>query len=190
MRIPPRLGRLLRGAGLSLLAAIASAAPVARIDFLLRDDVRLTVVEIGVGGEAKESTWNDTRSLVCTFPASSDWRTASVTLRPSRDGRVVLLPMGERQASASPMFIRYDKIEADDGSVKNGEFKHLDDKRIPLWWTLSSFTKSQEATATVLDTGARDGSRAIRVWHDSRFVQTLSLKADIPVTFTFRYRAD
>ena len=171
MHALPALRRALAGGVLSLLAAVSSLAqpaPNARIDLVLRDDVRLAVIEISAGGEARESAWNDTRSLVCTFPASTAWQTAAVTLRASRDGRVLLLPMSERQSAATPSFILYDTIEASDGSVKNGEFKHLDDTGVPLWWTLSSFAKTEGATASVLPPATRDGGRAIRVWHGTR----------------------
>ncbi len=180
------LRHLLAGGVLSLLAAastLAQATPNARIDFLLLDGLELTVTEISEGGASRNSVWDGKQSLVCTFPLSAEWQTASVTVLPSQDGRVVILPMSERQPVASPVFVLYEKIEASNNSVKNGDFKRVNQEGVPIIWNLSSFTQDERNTASVTGKG-------IRVWHDSRYVQTLDLQADTPITFTFHYRAD
>lgn len=180
------LRHLLSGGVLSLLAVastFAQTTPKARIDFLLLDGLELTVTGISEGGESRNSVWDGKQSLVCTFPSSAEWQTASVTVLPSQDGRVVILPMSERQPVASPVFILYEKIEASDDSLKNGDFKRINQEGVPIGWTLSSFAQDERNTASVTGKG-------IRVWHDSRYVQTLDLQADTPITFTFHYRAD
>lgn len=178
----------------TLPSALADDAPKARIDFLLRDGVEVEVAGIhGEGGEVNESSWSGSRTLVSTFPATRIWQGASITLLPRGDGRITVLPMGEHaeRKKKTPSFILYDSFRSSDDSLKNGSFESLDPKNDPAWWNHSDHQQLDPAhKAEVIASTAQDGARCIRVWHDSKYVQTIPVKAGVAVTITFQYRAE
>lgn len=174
--------------------ATAEDGPKARIDFLLRDDLKVDVTGVnGEGGEVNEASWSGTRTLVSTFPASRTWRGASITLLPRSDGRIVVIPMGEhsKQTKGVPSFILYDSFRSSDDSLKNGGFESLDSQNELIWWNHSDRENLDPSLkAEVVASRAHEGARCIRVWHDSKFVQSIPVKAGVSVTITFQYRLE
>lgn len=181
-------------AGFATISSVASASePVkARVDFLLRDGIQVEVADVtGNGGEVSEDSWSGSRTLVSTFPATRTWQSASITLLAQTDGQVTVLPMGEQDAMSgdAPVFILYDAFKASDDSLKNGSFESLDPHGDPGWWSRVDAGKLDTAKKSeVLSSVFLDGTRCIRTWHDSKYAQTIRLKANVPVTITFSYR--
>lgn len=170
------------------------AAPngiMARLDILLRDDIEVKVLNISSGGKVTESAWGDSRTLVSLFPATTTWKSASLTIQSNQDGRVTLMPMSDKIKNEPPAFIRYDAMRSSDESLQNGNFESSGENGAPRWWSASDAEGEEpEARASVVEGGALEGNRSIRVWHDSKYAQSISLQAGVPVTISFSYRAE
>lgn len=171
--------------------ASADSLPVARVDFLLRDDISVEILNVSEGGQAEEAAWGDSRTIVSKFPVTTTWESHSITLHPVTDGRVTVLLMGNDSKARPPVFIRYDAVSSSNDALGNGGFEKVDKHGVPVnWVSVNTPDLEQENKATVDSGKAFEGTKSIRVWHNSRYVQTLQLTAGEDVTFTFQCRIE
>ncbi len=200
-RLAP-LGLILLLATLVSLHA-APASRTARLEFSpSSDQVDIEIDTVSDGGKASAANWpgtDPTKHMVVELPATTGWRQASITFHGNKSGRVILTLMGP-YARVSPnekdlhqIFIAYDDIKVDGAPLKNGDFEAAVDNGVPSDWRLFDAPTSmppitEKNRAGILTSGASEGQKAVRVWHNSRLNQPLQIEAGKPVTVTFSYR--
>ena len=191
-----------------LLATLVSlhAAPAnrtARLEFSpSADQVEIEIDAVSDGGKASAAHWagtDPTQHMVVELPATTGWRQATITFHGKKSGRVMFTLMGP-YARVSPnekdlhqIFVAYDDIKVDGSPIKNGDFEATDENGVPSGWRLFDVPSSlppitEKNRGGVLTSGASEGQKAVRVWHNSRLSQPLQIEAGKPVTITLSYR--
>jgi len=153
-------------------------------------------------GNLKTPKWaapDNKRVLFGTFPTADAWQEGSVSFVPESDGIVSLLlrgplvrPPGEPNA-LEQIFVDYDVVSIEGGNIPNGSFEELASLDVPEGWKYyvpsDNVTPITEANrARVLEGDAAEGSKFVRVWHNSAFANTFQVKAGQKVTIHFSYR--
>lgn len=123
-------------------------------------------------------------SCYLPLPANT-WKQVGIRFTPASDGKLTLILMSKYLSinKTNAVIISYwDGIEAQGVEIANPDFEDADGTA-PRGWTRSS-AKDTKLEATVIDDKrfVRSGDRSIRVWHDSKFTQVITVKAGVPVT--------
>ncbi len=188
----------------SLMVVRASEEKLARLDIsgLLKTPVPIEILSVSEGGRGAQAEWvgvNRDKMITAQFPATTDWQQASVTFKPAKSGGVVLqflapfVRVAEGEKALKVIFMDYDAVRADGAAVLNGSFESVDSKGQPKSWAPNDNDSSNpplEETnrARVLSGEAADGSKFVRVWHNSRYIQIIIVEENVPVTVHFSYR--
>lgn len=180
--------------------AVSAREDIARIDVNASSatPISLEIVAVSAGGGAD---WpdGDWRKIVSYFPATDEWASGSLTFKPRQDGRVGVDLCGPwvRLDAATRLLkvvrVDYDDVRVVGASLRNGGFEDVfSNGEIRHWYAVnvsaSNPPVSDENRARLVYDGAPEGAQFVRVWHNSRFGQTLEVTAGVPVTITFRYR--
>lgn len=154
------------------------------------------------GGNPKTPKWaghNNQKILVGTYPASDTWQQDSLTFIPSSDGTVSMTLRGPRIKTSADsdelisVFMDFDGISVEGATIINGSFEEDAPSDVPRGWQY--YVPSDNKTpitdsnrAHVKEGDAAQGSKFIRVWHNSTFAITFKVTSDRPVTIGFYYR--
>ncbi|MEK6794166.1 MAG: hypothetical protein AABZ39_05275 [Spirochaetota bacterium] len=122
----------------------------------------------------------------CYLPLPPNtWKQVGIKFTPVTDGKVTLILMSKFMAvdKTNAVIISFwDGIEAEGTDIVNPDFEDADGNS-PRGWTLSSAKDTKlEASLTDEKRYVRSGQHSIRVWHDSKFMQVITVKAGVPVT--------
>lgn len=178
---------------------------MARVDINsgMKDPVPFNVVKVSDGAKADPVTTNPGTPVYYSvhLPASSTWQEGSITIKPEASGLLYISFLGPHIVSdpatkqLTPVFINYDDLKCNLPIVKNGGFEKLSADNIPAAWYLNNTPGSnppldETNTAATVSGDAPEGCCYIRVWHNSRITQSVSVEENVPVTFTFQYRLE
>lgn len=181
-----------------------------RIDILgnTSQPTALEVVEISSGGKTSFAEWagaDRQKIVLAEFPATNHWQQGSITIKPANTGRIGLaltgpyVPEFEGTKQLRTIFAHFDNFSATAGgntvSINNGSFENVGGNGTPQGWMFANTDKSnppvtEDSRAKVITGDAADGDKYVRVWHNSRAWQGLSVEAGVPVTITFFYRLE
>ncbi len=170
------------------LGIAVQAAPnnAARIDVNPTKDAVVLSDAKAEGGSVAQQGWvkeeeKRKQSLTSNFPASSDWKKASLTFTPDKDGTVSFNLAGQWSKPESDMaWVLFDGVQAEGAEIKNGNFE--DDMQ---GWGISNWGGMPKPV--IVDV-AKSGSKSVKVNHNSRVAQNISVKAGQPVTISFWYK--
>lgn len=164
----------------AVVAAHAAPSNAARVDVTPTNDaVELSAIK-AEGGSAGPQGWQKDeakkkQTLSSNFPAGIDWKKAVVTFTPLKDGKVNILFMGQwSKEEEDRSWALIDGIQAEGAELVNGNFED----GLQGWW-LSG--KKQAALSDI----AKSGAKAVKANHDNGVGQTVSVKANVPVTISF-----
>ncbi len=178
---------------LSVIAALLSVGAYAadykaRVDIVgIKDAIVLEKGAVSDGGSMSTAGWlkdkgQDTQYLYVEFPASSEWKTASFSFTPSKDGKLDLNLKGQYMKGADgamvPTWIVYDDIAVDGVTLNNGNFEE-DAKG---WWIGGN---DKDGKASIV--GGKSG-KGIKVWHNASATQQIDVKAGQPVKVMMIYK--
>ncbi len=160
-----------------------------------------TNLEIVTTSDGGRADWSGAQwqNITAHFPAGPDWRVGSITFRPQSSGRVSLNLSGPwvRLDAATRLLkvirIDYDDVRASGALLLNGGFEDTFSTGEIRNWFLSGAANSNPAVsddnrASLVHGDAAEGVKFVRVWHNSRFGQSIDVMAGAPVTITFSYR--
>lgn len=197
------LGALLLGVTLISLVQ-ADDRMSARIDLSssAKEAVEFEVLELSPGARV---SWTDDTHQRCAvhIRATTAWQQGSITLKPKSSGRIALLFIGPYvQADTAtrgllPVFMHYDNVTVEPAAIYNGGFEKADATGAPAGWFPSNIVKKDspplppELTSSVKTSPeAAEGRNYLRAWHNSRFGQTISVQAGVPVKISFSFRSE
>ncbi len=195
----------------SLMPALAGPVEkTVRIDILgtTSQPTAIEVVEISTGGKTSFADWagaDRQKVVLAEFPATNHWQQGSITIKPASTGRIGLaltgpyVPEFEGTKQLRTIFAHFDNFSVTAGgnsvSLNNGSFENVGGNGTPQGWMFANTEKSnppvtEESRAKVINGDASDGDKYVRVWHNSRAWQGISVEAGVPVTITFFYRIE
>lgn len=176
----------------------------ARLDVsgLMKTPIPIEIVSVSEGGQGSQAEWvgaNRDKMITAQFPATTDWQQGSVTFKPAKSGAVVIqllapfVRVSEGTKTLKVIFVDYDAIHLDGAAIHNGSFESVDAKGQPNYWspndTETSNTPLDETNrGRVMSGEAAEGNKFVRVWHNSRFIQIITVEENTPVTVHFSYR--
>lgn len=198
----PAFFRLLATTCLFALSAFPARAQenLARIEIAASPatPINLEIVSTSDGGRADWSGDN-WQKVTAHFPAGPDWRSATLTFKPQNSGRLSLNLSGPWVRLDAPtrllkvVRIDYDDVRVSGALLLNGGFEEtFSTGEIRNWFTShtanSNPAVSDANRAALVHGNAAEGVKFVRVWHNSRFGQSIDVMAGTPVTVTFSYR--
>lgn len=188
----------------SLMAVRASEEKCARLDVsgLMKTPIPIEIVAVSSGGEGAQAEWvgaNRDKMITARFPATTDWQQGSVTFKPAKSGTVVIqllapfVRVAEGAKALKVICVDYDAIRLDGAALRNGSFESVDAKGQPAYWSPNETETSnppldETNRGRVMSGEAAEGSKFVRVWHNSRFMQIVTVEENTPVTVHFSYR--
>lgn len=159
-------------------------------------------LEIVDASDQARADWpqGDMGKIVAHFPATDQWRTGSITVKPQQSGRIsmMLLAPWSRLDGATRLLevvrVDYDDVRVTGASLHNGGFEETFSSGQLRHWYASDVADSNppvsdDNRARLVHGNAAEGLKFVRVWHNSRFGQSFDVAAGVPVTITFSYRA-
>jgi hypothetical protein len=185
-----------------LHAQTASSEEKVRIDIASsnKDPIDFDVVDVTEGGKAMRADWNKEAVVYSVeLPAEKEWKQASITITPFKTGTLNIMLLGPYvqedldSHKVKPVVVEFDDVSADATTVQNGGFERVDSDGRPFgWYSGDAPTSNPPITddnrAKVVEGEAAEGIRFVRVWHNSRVGQTISVQENIPVILSFSYR--
>ncbi len=139
----------------------------------------------GEGGKIMNYEWEKdpakaSRALTAFFPASQDWKKASFTFTPSKDGQVTLSIIGAYNKDGTQTWTLIDEVTAEGTEIKNGGFE----SEIKSW---TPFKKADLSASISKD--AKAGSNAVKLAHDYGISQEIAVKGNQEVRISFWFKA-
>lgn len=176
----------------ALLCMGALAADVkytARVDLNgTKDGIVLEKGAVGEGGWMNNAGWlkdkgQDTQYLCVEFPASSEWKSASFSFTPQKDGKVNFQLLGafvrDENKTMIPAWVIIDDIKVEGATLVNPAFE----EDAKSWWLGGN---DKDGKASVVD-GGKSG-KGVKVWHNAQAVQAVDVKAGKPVMVNITFK--
>lgn len=170
-------------------AFAADVRYTARIDLNgTKDGVVLEKGAVGEGGWMNNASWlkekgQDTQYLCVEFPAGADWKSASFSFTPQKDGKVNFQLLGAYVRDANknmvPAWVIIDDINIEGATLVNPAFEEGSKN-----WSLGGNDK--DGKASVVD-GGKSG-KGIKVWHNAQAIQAIDVKAGQPVKVNLSFK--
>lgn len=189
---------------LPTLSIQAASATSGVINIIGRQGADFEITKAPEGGstEAAQVSGND-KNFFVGFPLTHNWKQFTLTITPKNNGRILVLILGpyaplnpgSGSRELSTIFVHYDDFKVEGAELKNGSFEKLDKARNPIYWDDNTTDASNppitdSLRAAVSDDGAPDGKYYARVWHNSRYLQALTMQEGVPITITFYARLE
>ncbi|PAW77896.1 MAG: hypothetical protein B9S32_09870 [Verrucomicrobia bacterium Tous-C9LFEB] len=189
---------------LPVLSAHSAESASGSINLIGRQGADFEVTKAPEGGHATTAgaSGGDT-NLFIDFPITHTWKQFSFTITPKKSGRILILILGPYVLAApdkstrelTPMFVCYDDFKVEGTEFKNGGFEKIDKAHNPIYWDDNTVSTSNppiddNLRARLEDDNAPEGRYYARVWHNSRYLQALTIEQGTPVTITFYSRLD
>lgn len=201
------LTKLLLGAALfsclPILSAHSADNAMGSINLIGRQGADFEVTKAPDGGQAAASGGGGDTNVFVNFPITHAWKQFSFTITPKKSGRVLVLILGpyilatpdKGTRELTPVFVCYDDFKVEGAEFKNGGFEKIDKAHNPIYWDDNTVATSNppiddNLRAALGDDNAPEGRYYARVWHNSRYLQSLTIEQGTPVTITFYARLE
>lgn len=195
------VGTLALTIGLHSLQA-GTLEEMARVDLSSAgsEPIDFEVVDVSGGANEGEPRMENGRKYYSIhLPATREWKEGSITVKPAQTGRIGITFLGPYIVTnpdtkeLKPILIDYDDISIDTAVIKNGGFEKSMPNGSLAYWEPGAIATSNPPLddtnrATVQKGDAPEGKSFIRVWHNSRFIQSVFVEENVPFTLTFMYR--
>jgi len=206
MKNPPSLRLLQIGAivlsiGLHSASAQSRSESRARVDIsaIPKAPIRFSVDSVSAGGHKEERKAGDVQNYVTSFPATDEWKEGSLTITPETTGSLAISLLGpyvlvdSATKQFKPVFIEYDDVKVKSGVIKNGGFELAIQNDVPSGWNVRTTSASNPPVDETNRAALRsekpfEGTRYIRVWHNSAVAQVVLVEENVQVVITFMYR--
>jgi hypothetical protein len=164
-----------------------AATSQARVDIKGTDSAVALTPGTAEGGQISNAGWipdpeKKKQILVTIFPASTDWKQATFSFTPSKDGSVTLILRGAWNADGTQTWTWYDDIQATGTEIKNADFESGNDGS----WTLFDDKYRKASISDITKTG----KGSVKVSQAFTATQNVAVKANVPVTITFWYKTE
>lgn len=160
----------------------------ARIDCYSKN-VSIRAIKAPENGIFRNYSWGIKELRKCSLmgeyllPDTSTWTKGLFMFTPENDGMVTVRLMSNHSSTKgrtiyNAHWIYYDDIKVIGAEFSNGGFEKLNDKGLPVGWSLSCGRKN----LVMSEEQPLSGKMMIKAWHNCGVMVNIKVKKDIPVT--------
>lgn len=135
------------------------------------------------GGHISNAGWmtgeKGKQVIVAICPASKEWKNASFSFLPDKDGDVFLSLKGAWNQDKTATWTLFDDVKIKGAELQNGSFESG-----TIGWRLDG--KGQKPS---ISSDAKEGFKSLKVAHDFPAVQKIKVKGGITVEISFSFKA-
>ncbi len=123
---------------------------------------------------------------------ADEWKQFEYNFTPEADGEVDIILMAQGHLNAAgddhlPLWVYFDEVRVEGAKLANGGFEELDAPGRPTGWR----NGPPNGGWLIPDEGsAFEGTNSVKVWHNGRWEQRVTVTAGEPVTITAMVRAE
>jgi hypothetical protein len=163
---------------------------MARMDVCSTDlsGAKLTMVAAPENGDGTNASWMDdvknAQYLTYQMPTGKEWAKMTIRFKADKDGEVSLSlrgdwrPKVEGSEELIPIWIAYDDVTVDGGTLQNGDFEAAAEGKAVGW----NFQGEQGFVSA--EKAGHGGKGSIKAWHNESVDQNLAVKKDTVVAVT------